>query len=255
MMPREIPLFALALGVVAWSGCGGKPKAPAPVIAADTVYQRAMREYRRGNCGQARQTLALVSADPAGGARYGAEVLYYQAECDFAGGLYLEAAREFRRVADEHAGHPLAPDGLLRAGDSQAALWTDPELDPEYGEAALATWRELVARYPDSRAAARAQSKLVRLADQFADKEYRNGRFYQRLKAYDSAILYYRSVVADYPQSRFAPRALMRLVEVYQTLKYVEEQRDTCEHLRRYYPQTSGLGQACPAPADSASGR
>ncbi len=246
---------AWLLGAALVCGCGGKPRAPAPVIPADTLYQRAIRQYRRGDCNHAREGFGRVVGDQSAGDRLTAEASYYQAECDYASGLYLEAARQFRRVADEHASHPLAADALLRAGDAQAELWKNPELDPEYGEAAVATYKELVARFPESRAAARAAPKLVRLTDRFADKEYRNGRFYQRLKAYDSAILYFRGVVADFPQSRYASLALLRLVQVYRLLNYAEELKDTCEHLRRYYPQTSGLGQACPAPADSTSGR
>jgi outer membrane protein assembly factor BamD len=224
------------------------------MLMADSVYRTAMRQYRRGNLSRARENFALVLTNP-GSDALAAEASYYQAECDFANGLYLEAAREFRRVADEHAGHRLAPDALLRAGDAQAELWRNPELDPEYGQAAAATYRELVARFPDSRAARRAAAKLVRLADMFADKDYRSGRFYQRLKAYDSAILYFRGVVADYPQSRYAPDALLQLVQIYRLLNYADERRDTCDHLYRYYPQARGLSQACPAAADSASAR
>jgi outer membrane protein assembly factor BamD len=224
------------------------------MLAADSVYRTAMRQYRRGEFTRARENFALVLTNP-GSDALAAEASYYQAECDFADGLFLEAAREFRRVADEHAGHRLAPDALLRAGDAQAELWRDPELDPEYGQAATSTYRELVARFPESRAAQRAATKLVRLADMFADKDYRSGRFYQRLKAYDSAILYFRGVVADYPQSRYAPQALLRLVQIYRLLDYADERRDTCDHLHRYYPQTPGLSQACPAAADSASAR
>ncbi len=245
--------IVLAGVVLAW-GCGGKPREPAPVTPADSLYRTAMQQYRRGDCSHAREGFRQALDNP-GGDRLAAEGLYYQAECDYTDGLYLEAARQFRRVADEHANHPLAPDALLRAGDAQAELWKDPELDPEYGQAAMATYRELVARFPESRAAGRAAAKLVKLTDMFADKEYRNGRFYQRLKAYDSAILYFRSIVADFPQSRYAPQALLRLVQIYRILNYSDERRDTCEHLRRYYPQTAGLGEACPAAADSASAR
>ncbi len=246
---------ALLIGVALASACGGKPREPAPVTAADSLYQAAMRQYRRGDCSHAREGLRQLAANLPAGDPLAAETAYYLAECDYADGLYLEAARQFRRVADEHAAHPLAPDALLRAGDAQTELWKNPELDPEYGEAAMTTYRELVARFPDSRAAARAGPKLVKLADMFADKEFRNGRFYQRLKAYDSAILYFRSIVADYPQSRYAPLALLRLVQVYRILEYTEELRDTCEHLRRYYPQAGGLDAACPAAADTTSAR
>ncbi|MBI2073402.1 MAG: outer membrane protein assembly factor BamD [Gemmatimonadetes bacterium] len=235
--------------------CGGGPREPAPVIPADTLYTQAMRAYRRGDCTRAREAFRQLADGLPANAPPLAEAWYYQAECDYADRLYLEASRQFRRVADEYGAHPLAADALLRAGDAQAELWKDPELDPEYGHTAMTTYQELAARFPDSRAAARAGPKARRLMDMVADKEYRTGLFYRRLKAYDSAILYFRSVVADYPQSRSAPRALLKLVEIYRILQYAEERRETCEHLHRYYPQAAGLAQACPPAADTTGAR
>jgi outer membrane protein assembly factor BamD len=213
-----------------------------------------MNEYRRGDCGGATERFQQVEADLPPADTLVAMAIYYRAECQLSDGMSLEAAREFRRVADEHASFHLAPDGLLRAGDAQASLWTNPELDPEYGNEAMTTYRELVARFPDSPAASRAKLKIAGLVNRFADKEYRNGLFYLRLKAYDSAILYFRGVVADYAQSRFAAPALLKLVDIYRTLGYAAERKDTCDHLERYYPQAPGLADVCPA-ADSSSAR
>lgn len=245
----------VVLGVALLCACGGGSPDPAPMVAVDTLLVQAMQHYRRGDCTGARDAFRLLEGGLPASAPTLAQVRYYLAECDFADGLYLEAARQFRRVADEYGSHPLAADALLRAGDAQAALWTDAELDPEYGRAAVTTYQELVARFPDSRAAARARAKALRLMDMFADKEYRNGRFYLRHKAYDSAILYFRSVVAEYPQSRFAAQALLRLVDIYRLLEYADERRETCEHLHRYYPQTGGIARVCPPPADTTGAR
>jgi outer membrane protein assembly factor BamD len=137
----------------------------------------------------------------------------------------------------------------MRSGDALAAQWRRPELDPTSAEEALAEYRELVARYPDSRAAERVRLTLAKMADMFGEKTYKAGIFYYRLKAYDSAIIYFRSVVADYGESSFAPRALMMLVQAYREIGYGEEERETCAHLRQYYPNTEDLDQTCPAAA------
>ena len=84
-------------------------------------------------------------------------------------------------------------------GDVYADLWRRPELDPSYGQTALATYQELLNRYANSSAAARAQERINELHERFAYKEYRAGLFYFKLKAYDSAILYLKDVVATYP--------------------------------------------------------
>jgi len=121
----------------------------------------------------------------------------------------------------------------------------------------MATYRELVGRFPASRAAERARLKVAALADQFALKEFQNGVFYLRLGGFDSAIIYFRSVVANFPQSKIVPDALLKLVESYRRIGYQEEVRETCDHLRQFYPGAAGLTEVCPptptpAPAPAA---
>ena len=131
-------------------------------------------------------------------------------------------------------------------------MWRRPELDPTPGETALAIYQELAGRYPDSDAAARARLHVVRLQNQFAEKTYKNGMFYLRRKAYDSAIIYFKDVIANYPKAERTPDALLRLVDSYRAIGYKEELQETCAHLRRFYPNATGLGRSCPPPAGAA---
>jgi len=207
-------------------------------------------EFRHGHFSRARTGFLRVNFEVAANDSVGAVARYLTAECDYALTNYLEAAKGFRRIADEFPDHHLAPDGLMRAGDALNALWVRPELDPSYGEEALAAYRELAARYPESRATARSQLKLAALADRFAEKEYKAGMFYFRLKAFDSAIIYFRSVAAQWGESRLAPVSLIMLVRTYQRLNYKEETQETCANLRQYYPNAKDLNETCPpAPA------
>jgi outer membrane protein assembly factor BamD len=197
-----------------------------------------MAAFEDGNCGNAevgfqRLTYDLSVRDPRRPI-----VRYWLAECQYRGKRFLEAAREFRRVADEHAQDSIAPIALLRAGDANARLWRRPELDATYGLSALTVFSELLARYPTSAAAAEARQRVAELNEKFASKEYKTGIFYFRLKAYDSAIIYFRSLVAEYPQTSFASEALLRLVEAYELIGYEEDKQDMCLQLRRYYPES-----------------
>ena len=158
------------------------------------------------------------------------------------------AAREFRGFSDDTPNDRLAPEALLRVGDVYTDLWRRPELDPSYGQTALATYQELLNRYANSRAAPRAQARITELQERFAYKEYRAALFYFKLKAYDSAILYLKDVVATYPRSAIAPDALVKLVEAYQRLGYQEDVRETCDYLRRFHPNAVRGGSRCPAP-------
>jgi outer membrane protein assembly factor BamD len=80
-----------------------------------------------------------------------------------------------------------------------------------------------------------------------------NGMFYFRRRAYDSAIIYFKDVIATYPGTSSVPDALMRLVDSYRVIGYGDELKETCGHLRRYFPQTEGLGKSCPADSSTAA--
>ena len=67
--------------------------------------------------------------------------------------------------------------------------------------------------------------------------------FYLRRKAYDSAIIYFKDVIANYPNGQRAPDALLRLVDSYRAIGYTQEVQETCEHLRRFYPTATELGE------------
>jgi outer membrane protein assembly factor BamD len=92
-----------------------------------------------------------------------------------------------------------------------------------------------------------------RLENQFAEKTYKNGMFYLRRKAYDSSIIYFKDVIATYPTAHRAPDALLRLVDSYRAIGYTQELQETCDHLRRFYPNATGLSHSCPAAADSSA--
>ncbi|HQR18898.1 MAG TPA: outer membrane protein assembly factor BamD, partial [Gemmatimonadales bacterium] len=154
---------------------------------------------------------------------------------------------EFRKVSDDYPNNPLAPDALYRAGDAYADLWRKPQLDPTYGRSAVATYTELLNRYPDSQPAAKARAMLQDLSNKFAYKEWETARYYLRMKAYDSAILYMKGLVATYPNTPSAQLALVQLVTTYRALGYQEDASEMCGALRQFHPDTKDLDKLCPA--------
>lgn len=231
-------------------GPGFKPEAyPTPVA----LFEASKAEYQRGNCGGAvRGFTRVVFELPARDPRV-AEARYLLGECRLDDGEYLEAARELRRAADDFPTHELAPTALMRSGDALARLWKRVELDPTYGDQALSVYSEVLQRYPQAAAAEQTRERVGALGDKFALKDLKNGDFYFRIRAFDSAIIYYRSVIEHWAQSRHAPVALMKLVETYERIGYAEEATETCAHLRRFYSEAKGLGDVCPDSAATTS--
>ena len=248
----------LFCGVLAVAACKSGSGSAAPNLGAapvdptlsaargDSLWDKGVKDFRKGYYHSSSEALqrALLEFNP-GDPRI-PQAHFYLGEAYFGSGSQLQAVREFRKVSDDFPSNPLAPDALYRAGDAYAVLWRKPALDPTYGKSAIATYTELLNRYPDSPAAAKARLQLADLADKFAYKEWETAKYYIRNKAIDSAILYMRALVASYPNTPSAQQALAQLVVTYRSLGYVEDAAEMCGALRQYHPETKNLDTLCP---------
>jgi len=247
--------WAVAAGLAACSGGGsaaGRSDAGAPIAQTaapeetQILWDEAMEAFRRGEFSTTGDNLERLVLEFSPGDPRISKAHFYLGESYLGMKDQLQAVREFRRVSDERPNDPLAPTALLRAGDAYAELWSRPELDPSYGQTALATYQELLNRYPDSRAADRGRRRILALEEWFAAKEFKTAMFYLRLKAYDSAILYLKAMVADYPRAEVAPQALEKLVEAYRKLGYEDDVEETCGYMRRFHRDEAETAAACP---------
>ena len=258
-MSRKISILVLASVLAGcWPFGGGKSKpVVAPALAntpriIDSLWQVGQRAFNRGRWGDANRIFTRLStAMPITDARL-TRMHFFRGEIELALGNELDAVRQFRRVSDETPDDSLAPDALLRAADSYARLWRRPELDPTYGQTAQSVYQEIGTRYPGTDAAKRADLRLQELANQFAAKEYQSALFYYKFKAFESAILELRAVVAQYPRAPVVPLALEKLVQAYRSLGYVEDLKETCGYVVKFFPAPDGPRRYCPVlPADS----
>ncbi len=230
---------------------------PRPLVASpariDSLWTEAMSLFAKKKWDKAtalfeRVTLEMSPGDPRARLKF-----IYAGDARLAQGSNLQAVREYRHLSDEYPSDSLAPGALLRAGNAYNVLWRRVELDPTYGQTALATYQELVSRYPTSAAAKEATAKIQVLNDRFAAKEYKTGTFYYRFKAFDSAILVFRHLIATWPQAAVVPDALVKLVATYRHLGYIDDVRDMCGYYRRQWPADPKLEATCPATPPSAA--
>jgi outer membrane protein assembly factor BamD len=238
------------LSVVLLGGCYQHQKMTSnaePEPDARQIVAEARAAFRNGNFARALLAYRRMQFELSAGDSLTAEARYFVAECSFQTGDYATAALAFQKVAEEFPTSEFAPLALLRDGDANMRMWRRPDVDASAGQTALATYQELLGRYPASDASARARLRIHQLNEWFAEKGYKTGMFYIRRRAFDSAIIYFKDIVASYPDTRFVPEALLRMVDTYRAIGYLEEQKETCANLRRYYPQTPGVDQRCPA--------
>jgi outer membrane protein assembly factor BamD len=163
---------------------------------------------------------------------------YYAAEAHFNQREYLSAASRFTALAGDLGRADLAAQSRYMACRSYEELSPNPQLDQEYTRAAIDHCQALVDYFPDHHYAQEATEILDRMWHRLAAKTYQSGEWYQRRRAPDSALIYYQDVVRLYPRTSYAPRALRRMMEIYEALDYQEELEETRQRLLTAYPDS-----------------
>ena len=214
------------------------------------LYNASLREYRRGHwdnaqAGFERLTLELPARDPLLPKAY-----FMLGKTLNRKHQFLLAAQDFTRLTEGFPDDSLADDALIEAGRAYANLWRKPPLDASYGQTAIATFRTLLALYPNSPLRETAESEVRHLQEWLARKDYETGMHYFRRKAYDSAIIYFRDVAKNYPSTSAARLAQLRMVQAYRSpaMRYYEDANEVCATLRQSYPDDREVRQTCGAP-------
>ncbi len=166
------------------------------------------------------------------------EARFRLAEAYFGKKEYITAGNEFARLANDYPAGPYADDARFRVCESYYRLSPKTQLDQQYTRSAFDHCQSLIAYFPQSEFAPRAQEIMTELRHKMADKEYQAGEFYFKRNAFDSAIIYYETTLRDYADTPQSPMALARLVEIYKVLGYKEEEEAARQRLLKDYPQS-----------------
>jgi outer membrane protein assembly factor BamD len=169
---------------------------------------------------------------------------------------HLLAAQAYNRLAESFATDTLADDAMFEAAREYQKMWRKPQLDAQYGDQSLAAYQTLLGLYPDTDLKDEATQQIIQLQEWFADKDFLSGMYYFRRRAYDSAIIYFKDVVKNYPQTDKSREAYLRLAASYEAIRYREDKREVCSTLSAKYPTDREVLEICgPAQtnADSAA--
>lgn len=218
------------------------------------LFQAGMAKFEAGKWGDAASAFERLTLDLPARDTLLPKAQWYLGLARLKRTERLLAAQAFIKLSETFPDDSLADDALLKSGQVYVELWKTPSLDPQYGLLAQTQFRLLVGVYPDSPLADSGTKALKDLDERFASKDYETGMHYYRRKAFDSAILYFKDVVKNWPESERAKQAMLRMVEIYRLpfMKYDDDAREVCQALLGAYPEDAGVLAACKIdPADS----
>ena len=246
---RPTVLASLAL-LLLFSACSARRVDPL-TLPPDDLYGRAMTQYEARDFADAIPLFQAFVQAHLGDPR-APEAMFLLARSHMERREYLSAATYFQRLVSDFPSSPRNLAARFATCEAYAALSPRPQLDQEYTRAALSHCESIGAFFPGTTEAENATRMVAEMREKLAEKIYQNGLFYQRRRAYDSAVIYFGDVVEQYPQSVVAPAALGKLIETYEVLGYVEDATEARARLRQEYP-TSEAAQALPADTASAA--
>src|SRR5262245_2763496 len=192
MRARTWTLVALA-AAAAVSGCRSGFRL-SRYTNNQALYDAGLREFQRRKWANAILAFEKLTTDLPARDSLLPRAYWYLGNAHKRQREHLLAAQSFTRLYESFLDDSLADDAALEAARSHRILWRKPGLDPTYGETALSTYNTMLGLFPTSEHADRARAEVLELEQWFATKNYETGKYYIRRKAYDSAIIYLKTV-------------------------------------------------------------
>jgi len=193
---------ASALILVGCAATGGKVEDLTPEMR----LRRAEMWIKKGKCERAIEELQeLLTRFP--GAEWAPEARFFLGEAYYRCGDYASAVSEYQQVVEQYGLSPWAERAQFKIAMSYLRQSLPPTLDQEETKRALEAFRRFLEDYPDSPLAKEAERHVRECLDKLAEKLYRMGKVYLKLGHPEAAEIYFRDLLNEYPDSKWAPWA------------------------------------------------
>lgn len=252
-MPR-IPLRTLGPLTLAMAallaGCSSTPTDPTQGWSPNKIYAEAKDELNTGAYDKAVKLFDKLEGRAAG------TPLAQQAQLDKAyahykngePGLAIVTLDRFMRQ------HPASPaidyalflKGVINFNDDLGLFSTISrqdlsERDQKAAKESYEAFRQLVARFPNSRYAPDASARMTYIVNSLAQSEVHVARYYFERGAYVAAINRAQTAIADYQGVPALEEALFIMVKSYDALNLTQLRDDTRRVLAQNFPQSPYL--------------
>jgi outer membrane protein assembly factor BamD len=237
----RLPMIAAALFVcVAVGGCASSNEAAKAALnpdPPDRMYATGDAFMAKGKWDDAAKKFEDLDRDHP----YSPEARRAVAMASFAyykAGKYPEAITTGKRYTTLHPGTKEAALAHYVVASSYYDEMRGPDRDQSNTRKALAEFKLLKARYPDSQHSKDVDNKIRICEDSLAASEMVVARSMLKQKNYPAAILRFKVVVSEYQTTAHVEEALMRLTESYMALGIKNEAQNAAAVLGHNFPES-----------------
>lgn len=257
-MPRmklSVVPALLALVVVLLAGCSSQPKDPTASMTPEEIHAQAREEIYNVNYAKGIELLEKLEGRAAG------TPLAQQAQLEKAHAQFLsEQPAQATATLDRFMRlHPASPaidyalylKGLVNFNDnlglfSRLTGMDLAERDQQAAKESFAAFKELVARFPNSRYSADARARMTHIVNSLAKYEVHVARYYFSRGAYVAAINRAQQAITDYRDAPALEDALHLLIQSYDALQMPQLRDDARRVLALNYPQSQYISGNAP---------
>jgi outer membrane protein assembly factor BamD len=201
------------------------------------MWTKGVAEFEDEDFGEASETLGRLILEFPNYAQ-AAEAQFMLARAYFRDDQYISAQSEYTRFLDRFPAHPRAPEAALGVCLSNEALSPISQRDQTFTEQAIEVCRNVATDWAGTPQADEAAAVVLEMREKLAKKAYENAFYYHRRTLLDPALIYYEELVAEYPETSFAPKALAAMMEIYTVFGYDDEVEAARNRLLRDYPDS-----------------
>jgi outer membrane protein assembly factor BamD len=238
VLDRLVWLTLLSLAM-ACSGSSGTGKSTLdPDDDARTGYEKALLDFRRGDCLSAEPTFREIRRE-----------FPYSRFAALAEPEAIQTYRQFVRIRPSHKEIPYARFRIAEAYYNQIPsgwFMTPPshERDQSAARDSLIQLRRFVVDYPEDQRVPDAHKLMEKCMSVLAAHELYVARFYLKREAYRGVISRLKGLLASYPGSGVEAQALLLLGQVYLETDEVEAARLTFNEILQRFPESGEAKRA-----------
>lgn len=249
--PRAAALLAFALSLL-MAGCSSTVKDPTANWSPNKIYAEAKDESNSGAYDKAVPLFEKLEGRAAGTA-LAQQAQIEKAYAQYKGGDQAQAIATLDRFIKLHPSSPaldyaLYLKGLVNFNDnlglfgflSQQDL---SERDQKSAKESFESFKELLARFPDSRYTPDARLRMSYIVNSLAQSEVHVARYYYSRGAYVAAISRAQTAISDYRDVPALEEATYLLFKSYDALGMTQLRDDAKRVLERTYPQSEYLSK------------
>jgi outer membrane protein assembly factor BamD len=244
--------LSVVLSALILTGCGSSPKNPDDNKTAQQLYEEAKDEAQSGAFERAVKLYEKLEGVAAG------TLLAQQAQLEQAYLKYRqrESAQALALIDRFLRLHPTSPaadyayylQGLINFNDDLGLFGSFArvdlsERDQQASKDAYQSFKQVVERYPDSKYAADAQTRMNYIVNSLAAYEVHVARYYYKRGAYLAAANRAQQAVQEFRGSPSAEEALFLMMASYNKLGLNQLRDDTQRVLKQNFPKSPWLAQ------------